>query len=67
MQEYRLQKTATNEKSGVGQHAGIMGQHEQEWWVNMRRNLHVYPVIHIAKIFEGINIIELAGFQQGEK
>jgi hypothetical protein len=39
MQEYRLQKTATNEKSGVGQHAGIMGQHEQEWWVNMRRNL----------------------------
>ena len=25
---------------GVGQHAGIVGQHEQEWWVNMDRNLH---------------------------
>ena len=23
---------------GVGQHAGMMGQHKQEWWVNMRRN-----------------------------
>jgi len=23
----------------VGQHAGMVGQHEQEWWVNMVRNL----------------------------
>jgi len=23
----------------VGQHAGMVGQHEQEWWVNMGRNL----------------------------
>jgi hypothetical protein len=41
MQEYRLKKTATNIKSGVGQHAGMMGQHEQEWWVNMLRNLQL--------------------------
>ena len=27
---------------GVGQHAGIVGQHEQEWWVNMDRNLQKY-------------------------
>ena len=26
---------------GVGQHAGIVGQHEQEWWVIMDRNLHL--------------------------
>ena len=26
---------------GVGQHAGIVGQHEQEWWVNMDRNLQI--------------------------
>jgi hypothetical protein len=25
----RLPKT-----KGVGQHAGMVGQHEQEWWVN---------------------------------
>lgn len=25
--------------SGVGQHAGTVGQHKQEWWVNMVRNL----------------------------
>ncbi len=24
---------------GVGQHARMVGQHEQEWWVNMVRNL----------------------------
>jgi hypothetical protein len=23
----------------AGQHAGMVGQHKQEWWVNMRRNL----------------------------
>ena len=23
----------------VGQHVGMMGQHKQEWWVNMVRNL----------------------------
>src|SRR5579862_2716476 len=27
----------------------------------------MYPVVHVAKIFEGINIIELAGFQEREK
>ena len=25
----------------MGQHAGMVGQHKQEWWVNMRRNLHL--------------------------
>ena len=25
---------------GVGQHPGMAGQHKQEPWVNMRRNLH---------------------------
>jgi hypothetical protein len=39
MQEYRMQKTASASKKGVGQHAGMVGQHKQEWWVNMRRNL----------------------------
>ena len=29
----------TNKKLWVGQHARMVGQHEQEWWVNMRRNL----------------------------
>jgi len=24
----------------VGQHAGMVGEHQQEWWVNMVRNLH---------------------------
>jgi len=28
----------------VGQHAGIVGQHKQEWWVNMRRNLQTSDV-----------------------
>ena len=26
----------------VGQHAGIMGQHKKEWWVNMARNLQIW-------------------------
>ncbi len=26
-------------KKKMGQHAGMVGQHKQEWWVNMRRNL----------------------------
>jgi hypothetical protein len=26
-------------KKQVGQHAGTVGQHQQEWWVNMGRNL----------------------------
>jgi hypothetical protein len=41
MQEYRMQKTASASKKGVGQHAGMVGQHKQEWWVNMRRNLQL--------------------------
>jgi len=28
-------------KTRVGQHAGMVGQHKQEWWVNMVRNLHL--------------------------
>jgi hypothetical protein len=40
----------------VGHHAGIVGQHEQEWWVNMDRNLHKqqalikYPIGHTPYI-----------------
>jgi hypothetical protein len=36
---------------GVGQHAGIVGQHEQEWWVNMDRNLQLTPNDHVSKKF----------------
>jgi len=53
MQEYRRQKTSRGGSSckniaskktqplfqEVGQHAGIVGQHKQERWVNMGRNL----------------------------
>jgi hypothetical protein len=34
---------------GVGQHAGIVGQHEQEWWVNMDRNLQIDAKIQSTK------------------
>ena len=30
--------------SGVGQHAGMVGQHVQERWVNMVRNIHCLPI-----------------------
>jgi hypothetical protein len=39
MQEYHLHKTANGISQGVGHHAGMVGQHKQEWWVNMLRNL----------------------------
>jgi hypothetical protein len=29
----------TQTKNKVGHHAGMMGEHHQEWWVNMGRNL----------------------------
>jgi hypothetical protein len=32
----------TQTKNKVGHHAGMMGEHHQEWWVNMGRNLHIY-------------------------
>jgi hypothetical protein len=32
-------------KNRVGQHAGTVGQHKQEWWVNMRRNLQYFLLI----------------------
>ena len=35
---YSFSKKNTEMK--VGQHSGMVGQHELEWWVNMVRNLH---------------------------
>jgi hypothetical protein len=32
-------QAASHRKSGVGQYAGMMGQHKQEWSVNMVGNL----------------------------
>ena len=39
----------------VGQHVGMMGQHKQEWWVNMVRNLQFsnYPYLY-SRIFSRI-------------
>jgi hypothetical protein len=32
MQEWHLHR--------AGEHPGTVGEHNQEWWVNMLRNLH---------------------------
>lgn len=43
----------TNKKLWVGQHARMVGQHEQEWWVNMRRNLYTEVYYRSRGGFEG--------------
>jgi len=37
----------------VGQHARMVGQHEQEWWVNMVRNLYPKPFALKGVAFQG--------------
>ena len=34
-------RAADDRLTTLGQHAGMMGQHKQEWWVNMDRNLQI--------------------------
>jgi hypothetical protein len=45
-------------KNEVGQHAGTVGQHKQEWWVNMVRNLQPDKLFAISRALALLNLVE---------